>query len=244
VSRPPGTSLLVSALVHAAVLWAGWRAVTTAAAPSPPEPTLVLLEVAASAASTAQDGPSEPEPEALDLPEVALERTDPPPIAEDAAPEVEALEPLPRVRLPDARAVGLDAPSPRARVPRRRVVAATPPPPPPSRQPVTRPAPRASVASAGSAAVEGAVPYGSNLPPRYPPEASAAGWRGDVLLRLRVAPDGSVAGVEVLRGSGHAVLDRAAVEAAAAWRFFPGRRGGVAVAVSVVQRIRFLGPGP
>jgi protein TonB len=109
---------------------------------------------------------------------------------------------------------------------------------------VTRPSVRAAVASAASAAVEGAVPFASNLPPRYPAEASAAGWRGDVLLRLHVGADGRVEDVDVLRSSGYAVLDRAAVEAAEAWRFAPARRGGLPFAVAVVQRIRFLGPGP
>jgi protein TonB len=105
-----------------------------------------------------------------------------------------------------------------------------------------RAAPVASVASAASPSIEGAVPYGTNLPPRYPAEASAAGWRGSVSLRLVVAADGIVRRVEVLRGSGHEVLDRAAVDAAARWRFRPALRNGVAVAAVLEQVVHFLGP--
>lgn len=48
---------------------------------------------------------------------------------------------------------------------------------------------------------------------RYPLLARRHGWQGDVLLAVAVAADGSLGEPTVLRSSGHAVLDRAAVEA-------------------------------
>ncbi|MEF8728357.1 MAG: TonB family protein [Accumulibacter sp.] len=48
----------------------------------------------------------------------------------------------------------------------------------------------------------------------YPPEAVARGIEGEVRLLLRLADDGSVVDVQVAAGSGHAILDQAAVKAA------------------------------
>jgi len=48
----------------------------------------------------------------------------------------------------------------------------------------------------------------------YPPEAIARGIEGEVRLLLRLADDGSIVEVQVAAGSGHAILDQAAVKAA------------------------------
>jgi len=47
----------------------------------------------------------------------------------------------------------------------------------------------------------------------YPPEAVSRGIEGEVRLLLRVADDGSIVEVSVAAGSGHALLDQAAVRA-------------------------------
>ncbi len=49
----------------------------------------------------------------------------------------------------------------------------------------------------------------------YPPEAIARGLQGRVVLLLTLDASGAVTAVEIASGSGHAVLDAAALEAAA-----------------------------
>ena len=48
---------------------------------------------------------------------------------------------------------------------------------------------------------------------RYPLLARRRGWEGRVLLRLRIGADGRVLATEVAQGSGHRILDRAALRA-------------------------------
>jgi protein TonB len=47
----------------------------------------------------------------------------------------------------------------------------------------------------------------------YPETARQAGTQGTVELRFRIAGDGSVAGLEILRSSGSAALDAAGADA-------------------------------
>lgn len=47
----------------------------------------------------------------------------------------------------------------------------------------------------------------------YPPRARREGWQGAVLLRFRINSDGSLAAIRVVRSSGYALLDRAALGA-------------------------------
>lgn len=47
---------------------------------------------------------------------------------------------------------------------------------------------------------------------RYPLVALDNGWEGEVLVRMAIAADGSIAGLDVKSSSGHAALDRQAVE--------------------------------
>jgi periplasmic protein TonB len=56
----------------------------------------------------------------------------------------------------------------------------------------------------------------------YPPEAIAAGIEGEVRLLLTLTTAGTVVDAQVARGSGHAILDRAAVRAAFAMGGLPG----------------------
>lgn len=107
-------------------------------------------------------------------------------------------------------------------------VAAPPPPPPPA-----PPAPVRVVQ-----AHEGAN-YLKNPRPSYPAVAQRRGWQGEVLLRVRVSPDGRAAGAVVQRSSGHDLLDEAAIEAVRSWLFVPARQGGVAVAGFVTVPITF-----
>jgi len=47
----------------------------------------------------------------------------------------------------------------------------------------------------------------------YPAVARKMGWEGKVVVAFRLLPDGSVRDVRVVQGSGHAALDRGAVDA-------------------------------
>jgi protein TonB len=65
------------------------------------------------------------------------------------------------------------------------------------------------------------------------------GWEGTVILRLLVDTQGNVAKVTVVTGSGFALLDESAVDAARHWRFEPAREGGRATAMVHEVRFRF-----
>jgi len=87
---------------------------------------------------------------------------------------------------------------------------------------------------------EARVAYGVNPLPPYPASARRMGMEGVVLLEVIVAPDGSAREVRVLRSSGHAMLDEAAVSTVRAqWRFIPARRDGVPVESRAEVPIRF-----
>lgn len=75
--------------------------------------------------------------------------------------------------------------------------------------------------------------------PDYPWSARRRGVEGRVVLRLEVGADGRPTGVELVHGSGHDVLDQAAITTVWHWRLRPAMAGGVAVAGRVVVPIVF-----
>jgi protein TonB len=98
----------------------------------------------------------------------------------------------------------------------------------------------AQIASAPEAPIREAYPkYDVNPPPDYPEAARRRGYEGRVILRVRVKEDGRVADLEVVRSSGHRVLDRAALQAVAGWRFVPGRRADRQVEMEVQVPVEF-----
>jgi protein TonB len=164
------------------------------------------------------DPAAEPEPE----PEPILE------------PELEPdLRPEPRV-LPDPWRVPA-APAP------VRIRRPAPPRPAPVARPPARPAPVPAAAPAAPAPTASLSPpqYRDCPPPPYPRLARRRGLEGTVLLTVLVAADGAVQEITVQRSSGHAVLDRQAVETVGSWRFHPARRGRQAVAHRVEVPVRF-----
>jgi len=90
--------------------------------------------------------------------------------------------------------------------------------------------------SAGSDAPLDAI---HNPPPEYPTLARQRGFEGRTLLRVEVAPDGEAREIEVLESSGYSVLDEAAREAVARWRFAHEGRGAAKefVEVPIVFRL-------
>lgn len=104
------------------------------------------------------------------------------------------------------------------------------------------PAP-ATAARPDGTPVDASVPRPlSSPPPDYPAAALRAGASGNVVLRIEVGADGRPGAIEVITGSRHRELDRAAVRAVRRWRFQPAMRGGVAVPASVQQTISFDAP--
>jgi TonB family protein len=85
----------------------------------------------------------------------------------------------------------------------------------------------ANVSEAGTntsmPALDADVTGGALAPPSYPTQALAKHLGGSVQLRLRVGVDGSVKEVKVESSEPAGVFDRAAKEAAAKWRFPPGK---------------------
>ena len=64
-----------------------------------------------------------------------------------------------------------------------------------------------------------------NQPPRYPRRARRDGLEGRVVLSARVSAAGRIVGLEVVRSSGHEILDRAAFRAVNRWTVRPARQG-------------------
>ena len=73
----------------------------------------------------------------------------------------------------------------------------------------------------------------SKVEPAYPEEARGYRASGLVLISCTVGSDGTPRNLKVVRGLGHG-LDEKAIKAAGRWRFDPGMKDGVAVAVGPV----------
>lgn len=78
-----------------------------------------------------------------------------------------------------------------------------------------------------------------NRPPEYPEAAAMRGERGVVDVMIHVSPAGTVQSADVVRSSGHALLDRAAREAVLTWRFLPAMKGGRAIQSDMGMRFIF-----
>ncbi|RJG10484.1 energy transducer TonB [Pseudomonas cavernicola] len=76
-------------------------------------------------------------------------------------------------------------------------------------------------------------------PPRYPTQARRRNQHGVVLLEVRLDERGQQRALQVLRSSGVASLDEAAVQAVAAWRFRPETEDGRPVPSRVQIPIEF-----
>jgi TonB family protein len=85
--------------------------------------------------------------------------------------------------------------------------------------------------------LSGPVPT-HKVDPRYPPALIQEHVQGEVVLYAIIRENGTVDSVQVLRTL-DPVLDHNAMEAFAAWKFQPGSRNGVPVALEAVIRIPF-----
>jgi protein TonB len=79
-------------------------------------------------------------------------------------------------------------------------------------------------------------------PPRpavYPPRAIELGHQGEALVRVRLDTAGAAVEIVLWRGTGHELLDKAALAAVRGWQFMPAVRNGHTVAAWVEIPVRF-----
>ena len=81
--------------------------------------------------------------------------------------------------------------------------------------------------------------YNVNPKPKYPRVARKRGYEGEVKLKVFVLADGRVGEIEVLRPSGHKVLDDEAIETVKDWIFVPGKQDGQEIPSWVTVPITF-----
>jgi periplasmic protein TonB len=75
------------------------------------------------------------------------------------------------------------------------------------------------------------------VPPVYPAEAQQAGIKGEVILEVTIAENGTVAGARILRSI--PLLDDAAVEAVKQWEYTPTYVNGVPRRVVMTVTVAF-----
>lgn len=179
-----------------------------------------------------------PEPPPLVLPEP----TPPPMVTEVSPPEVAEAPP------PEPEPEALPALKPEPPPPPKPKVARAPKPAPAPVQPAAAPIAPAPVQQATVTTAPPApayVPptssaaYLNNPKPAYPRLARQRGMQGVVLLSVRVDAEGRPLDVDLKQSSGFSVLDGAARDAVAGWRFVPASRGGKPIEASVEVPVRF-----
>ena len=109
-----------------------------------------------------------------------------------------------------------------------------PPEPPVTEAPPTEssPPPAAPVAALSPPQAE-LKPATKSAPPEfYPHEAVRRGLEGEALVAVTLDGRGRVIGAQLERGSGHAILDQAAVRAALSLKSVPGGSGETMLPVS------------
>ena len=195
-NRVLGYALLASISVHGLLLLLEWPQFQEALK-APVELLVRLVEP-----------PAPPAPPAPPSP--------PQPVAERPAP----VKPKPRVQAPRPAPLPDPVPAPQQQ-PSEPSAPVAAPAPAPAPDPLARAAPLTPAAPAAPPAVSGAsllAQYRAALldearkQKRYPLAALDNGWEGEVVVRMVVGADGSLAALTVRAGSGHAVLDRQALE--------------------------------
>ncbi len=76
-------------------------------------------------------------------------------------------------------------------------------------------------------------------PAVYPSRSIELGQQGEVMVRVRLEPDGAAAEIVLWRSSSFPLLDRAALTAVRGWHFLPALRDGRPVAAWVEIPVRF-----
>jgi periplasmic protein TonB len=95
---------------------------------------------------------------------------------------------------------------------------------------------------AGSASARDNFPISDlhNPSPEYPEMAIFLGYQGNAIVRIKVSAKGLSEGVDILRSSGHKILDEATTKALKKWRFTPSKHGNTPMASSVVISVIYI----
>ena len=147
----------------------------------------------------------------------------PPPVKKMPPP------PEPQPALPEPVPVNEPAPAPNAPV-----VVATPP------VQVTEPATAVPTNSLRVEMPSSNAQYLQNPKPSYPAISKRLGEQGRVMVRVLIGVDGKALKAEISQSSGYERLDQAALNTVLAWRYVPGKRGGVPEAMSFDVPINFI----
>ena len=256
---PVALSLALHGLAIVPLLLAGMSG--SSASDDQPAALMVELSLAAPTAGPAAEADqpeTTPEPQQQpEPPTPPVEQTEVTPSPQPETPppqEVAAVEPEIKLDLPPP-----DEPPPPTAAEMKPVAPPKPKPPQPKPAAAPRPTAQAAVTKApspnlGNASITQQQAAASSslvvfegkprfrIPPTpavYPPRSIELGQQGEVMVRVRLEPDGSAAEIMVWRSSSFPLLDRAALTAVRGWHFLPALRDGRPVAAWVEIPVRF-----
>jgi len=245
--KPLVWAALLSAAVHAAVLWCDPGvhrqppALSGSQAPIVVSLTYTGVEKEAAAVSRKSEPlppTSEPKPKPPQ-PAAAIKRAAPSKKAPSPTPPASTPQPVVQAEPPAIAATQPEATRQAAAAPTRPSAGPAAPAqagnPAPSRNGIQTSSPT----TAGNILIPAAPLYRQNPPPPYPRIAKARGYQGRTLLNVLVGRDGRVLDAAVAASSGYGLLDEAALKAVAEWIFEPAKSGGETVEMWVKVPIRF-----
>ena len=261
-ARGPRVPVALSLALHGLAIVPLLLAGTSGSSANDDQPALMVelslaAPIAGPAAEADQTDTAEPQQQP-DLPTPPVDHAEATPTPEPEPPpppqEVAAAEPEIKLELPPP-----DEPPPPTAAEMKPVEPPKPKPPQSKPAAAPRPATQAAVTKApspdaGNASLtqqqaaassslivfEGRPRY--RIPPTpavYPPRSIELGQQGEVLVRVRLEPDGAAAEIVLWRSSSFPLLDRAALAAVRGWHFLPAIRDGRPVAAWVEIPVRF-----
>lgn len=258
-ARGPRVPVALSLALHGLAIVPLLLAGTSGSSASEDQPAALMVELSL-AAPTAGPAAEADQPETLPEPQQPPEPPTPPVEHTEATPEPEPEPPPPPQEVAAVEPeIKLDLPPPDEPPPP--TAAEMKPVAPPKPKPAAAPRPMAQAAvtkapspDVGNASVTQQQAAASSslvvfegkprfrIPPTpavYPPRSIELGQQGEVMVRVRLEPDGSAAEITVWRSSNFPLLDRAALTAVRGWHFLPALRDGRPVAAWVEIPVRF-----
>jgi len=243
-TREPRASMALSFALHGLALVP--LLLAGASGSTLPEEPALLVELSLVAA------PAPTPDSAIDIP-----TPDPPPPVEagEIAPtavELPSPDEPPPLDTADLKPVEPPPPKPEPKPQAAPTPPAKPAPPRPTAKPAvtqtatTPDAGTAQITQTAAAAPPSAIVWEHHphfrVPPKpavYPPRAIELGQQGEALVRVRLDTAGAAVEILLHRGTGHDLLDKAALAAVRGWQFMPAMRNGHAVAAWVEIPVRF-----
>ncbi len=245
--KPLLWAALLSAAVHAAVLWCDPGVHRQPPALSGSQAPIVVSlaytgvekEAAAVSRKSAPLPPtSEPKPKPPQ-PAAAVKRAAPSKKAPSPTPPASASQPVVQAEPPAIAATQPEATRQAAAAPTRPSAGPAAPAQAGNPAPFRNGIQTSSPTTVGNILIPAAPLYRQNPPPHYPRIAKARGYQGRTLLNVLVGRDGRVLDAAVATSSGYSLLDEAALKAVAEWIFEPAKRGDETVEMWVKVPIRF-----